>query len=338
MGLLALCALACTSPAPGGDSTRSSDPSGATNSFGGQRPATTFPEPDPGAVAAPEELAAVFTGCKAQEGRQDVWCGDLVFASFNRPKKKDDLPAGLVALRDLISEIPGSNVKVEGTMQKERFRETEVLTTRYRYTWEGREYIGQSFGRITDGGSAMTDCAAPASVPDGVERCRNLGLLALTVPLEQLNSFLQVEQGVPRPPARFDDPRRKCNRRDLPGTVAYSCKDGSGFMLLDPQKGAVSSRQLISTMGGQGTVEPAGEIDCTVSGTAARCQRFTCKGGPTGCELLLGRLGKEATAQEALCVIPPGKSELPWICQSTFGPLSSTKPGTPAKAPSSPKK
>lgn len=298
MGLLALCATACTSPTPGG--------------------AKEAPATQPAAPPSPAEVAAAFEGCRSQPGQLDIWCGDVVFVPYQQPAAKEELQQTMASLRDRIAEQPDTQLKLEGPVMRQRIGDFDVLRIRYRYVWEGTEYVAQTFGRSSSTGNIVADCAAPASQQEAIARCLKIGVLAVTRPREEINAHIQPEQGVKHPRSRFDDAGRTCHKREQPGIVAFACKDGSGYVKLDPKAGAPAARELVTTMGGRGGTVDAGEVECVVASGTTKCRRFTCKGGPSECELLVAPLGMEPGAGEAICVLPPGTKELPSICQDTF--------------------
>lgn len=264
-------------------------------------------------TASRPSLAEALEGCRAREGRLEVWCGDVVFVSFNRPGRTD-VAQGMAALRSLIEEVPGTEVTVELGPVEERLRDIEMLRVNYRYRWEGKPYLAQTFGRVTPTGSLITDCAAPADRPEAISRCEELARLVLTRPLEEVNRYVTLGDESARPRPRFDDPARSCRKEERDGMMVYACKDGSGLLMLTSREGAPDSERLAAVLRERGALEQGQESLCVVMGKPSRCQRYDCDGG---CQLVVAPLD-ESPPGTAVCVIPPEHQDAPWICEPIF--------------------
>lgn len=260
-----------------------------------------------------EPLAEALEGCRARAARLEVWCGDVVFAAFNRPGRTD-VAQGMAALLHLLEEVPGTAVTVEEGPVAQRLQEVEVLRMRYRYTWEGRPYLTQAFGRVTPTGSFITDCAAPADRPEAIARCGDIARLVLTRPVEEVNRHVVLEEGVSRPRPRFDDPARSCRKEEREGRVVYACADGSGLLVLTPREGAADADPLEELLRERGALEKWDEGLCVVAGKPSRCRRYACH---EGCQLVVARLD-ESPPETAVCVIPSEHRDAPWVCEPLF--------------------
>lgn len=264
-------------------------------------------------TASPSPLAEALEGCRAREGRLDVWCGDVVFASFNRPARTD-VAQGMAALRALIAEVPGTDVTVERGPVEEPPRDARMLRVDYRYTWEGKPYVATTYGRVTPTGSFMTDCAAPADKPDAGRRCQEIARLLLTRPPEEVNRYVTLGDETPRPRPRFDDPARTCRKEEREGRMVFACRDGSGLVVLSPREGVPDSEALTALLGERGARGQGEAGLCVVMNKPRRCQRYD---GPEGSQLVVAPL-EESPPGTAVCVIPPEQQEAPWICEPIF--------------------
>lgn len=267
----------------------------------------------PGAPGPGTASREALEGCRAQAARLDVWCGDVVFAAFNRPGRTD-VAQGLLGLTRLLQEVSGTDVVVEEGPVPRRLQEAEVLRLRYRYTWEGRPYLAQALGRVTPTGSFITDCAAPADKPEAIARCGDIVRRVLTRPFEEVNRHVVPEEGVSRPRPRFDDPARSCKKEEREGRAGYACADGSGLLVLTPREGAADPEPLAQLLRERGASETWDEGLCVVMGKPGRCRRYACSEGR---QLVVAPL-EGAPPGTAVCVIPTEHGEDPWVCEPVF--------------------